>query len=67
MKMRSMTIIVFALLLLILGCTKDQVYRNLYEGLTTHEDLKNTPGDPLDSSQSYDQYRNEREELLKRE
>lgn len=67
MKMSSITIIFFSLLFLMFGCTKEQVYRSFYEGLTTHEDLKNVPGDPLESPQSYDSYESERKERLERE
>lgn len=66
MKFKSIIIILFSLLLIIFGCTKKQVYRNLYEGLTTHEELQNTPGDPLDNHKSYDQYEKEREEILQK-
>jgi len=62
MKIRSMVLIAFSLLFFMFGCTKEQVYRGCYEGLTTHEYLKNTPGDPFYSPKSYDQYLNEREE-----
>ena len=54
------------MLILIFGCTKKQVYRNVYEGLTTHEELQNTPGDPLNKHKSYDQYEKEREEILQK-
>lgn len=54
----------FIFLMLMAGCTKDQVYRSFYEGMMTHEDLKNTPGDPLEKHKSYDLYEQEREEVL---
>lgn len=59
MKIKSMALIAFSLLFFMCGCTKEQVYRGVYEGLTTHEELQNTPGDPYDSHKSYDQYVNE--------
>lgn len=62
-----MILIAFSLLFFIFGCTKEQVYRGFYEGLTTHENLKNTPGDPFAAPKSYDQYVNERNEQPERE
>ncbi|WP_321366797.1 hypothetical protein [uncultured Desulfuromusa sp.] len=67
MKIASIMIILIGLLFLAFGCTKEQVYRGVYEGLTTHEELKNTPGDSLSNHKSYDQYEIERKEMLQKE
>lgn len=43
------------------ACTKDQIYRSIYEGTTTHERLKNPP-DPNNAPMSYNQYEIKRKE-----
>lgn len=59
--MNTLTKATLAILLIsfFLGCSKEQIYRGIYEGATTHEKLKNTP-DPLNEPMSYDQYERER-------
>lgn len=62
-QMRILTKAAFSILvlLLLLGCSKEGLYRGLYEGATTHEKLQNTP-DPLHEPVSYEQYERERNE-----
>ena len=56
-------------LLLILACSctsKDQFYQGVYEGLKNREEVVNPADDPVPPRQpSYDEYKREREEILK--
>lgn len=50
------------------GCTKDQVSRSLYEGLSSDSTLKQDPArgnPPYDRPMTYDQYEAERKRVLK--
>ncbi len=51
--------------LLASGCTTQELSRNIYEGIKTHEEsLKSTPlGKPGTASPSYDEYDRERRAL----
>lgn len=56
------------LLLFIAGCTKERVYENIYEGLKRREQIVNPSSDPIhQKQQSYDEYKRERDELLKKD
>jgi len=54
-------LLLIACSLLLPACTKDQIYRSIYEGATTHERLKNPP-DPDNAPMSYNQYEIKRKE-----
>jgi len=60
-KQSARAILTAVLLFFALGCTKDQIYRGLYEGTTTSERLKNPPG-PNNDPPSYEQYEIQRKE-----
>ncbi len=61
----SKALLLILVVSLLFGCTKKQIYRGVYDGLTTHEKLKNTPG-PINDPVSYDQYEAERKETIER-
>jgi len=67
--MRSLTVLVgFALAAGLAGCTKDDVYRNVYEGARVNNDSKkSTPlENPRTDSMSHEQYEKERRGDLSR-
>jgi hypothetical protein len=51
------------------GCCKETIYRNLYEGIRTQDELKSQSIESRQerSPKSYDQYKIERQERLKDE
>jgi len=52
--------------LLMPGCSKERVYENIYEGMQQREQIVNPPDDPVPPKHpSYDEYKREREEILK--
>jgi hypothetical protein len=58
LTIKLLTVLLFTLML---GCTKEQFYRGIYDGAATQERLKN-PSGPLNEPMSYDQYERERKE-----
>lgn len=66
MKPFTTKTLVILLFTLMIGCTREQLYRGIYEGAATQERLKNPRG-PLNEPMSYDQYERERKEKLKKE
>lgn len=59
----SLTFIIFP------GCCKETIYRNLYEGIRTQDELKiqSIESRQEGAPKSYDQYKIERQERLKEE
>ena len=54
--------------MVIAGCKKDRVYRNIYDGMIKREQILNRVDKPIPQKpQSYDQYKKEREKSLKTE
>ncbi len=48
------------------GCSKDMVYEIIYEGLQQREQIVNPSDDPTQEQKSYDEYKIDREESLKK-
>ena len=65
--LRILLLPTIALALVLGGCTsKDWVYENIFEGLKSHERLVNQNEPIPPESYSYWQYKNEREQTLKK-
>ena len=71
--MKTIHIILAAfLIILLIGCaSKDQVYESIYEGLQSTERMRNPdrkyPADADKEPMNYQQYKLEREKLLKKD
>ena len=58
----------FLLLVFVAGCEKERVYESIYEGMKQRERIVNPSNDPIpQKQQSYDEYKREREEFLKKD
>ena len=59
----------FLVLVFVAGCEKEMVYEGIYEGLKHREEIVNPSHDPIpeERQQSYDEYKREREESLKKD
>ena len=66
MKPLTAKLLISLLFTLMLGCTKEQLYRGIYEGAATQERLKDPRG-PLNEAMSYDQYERERKGKIEKE
>lgn len=54
--------------ILLAGCKKDIVYEGIYEGMHKREQIVNPSNDPIPQEhQSYDEYKRDREETLKKD
>lgn len=54
--------------LLLVGCEKDRIYEGIYKGMQTREQIVNPSNEPIpQEQQSYDEYKREREDSLKKE
>jgi hypothetical protein len=54
------------LALLLIGCSKEGFYEGMYQGLQQREEVVHPDNDPFPPDQpSYDDYRREREEVLR--
>ncbi|MBU0730955.1 MAG: hypothetical protein KKE17_15195 [Proteobacteria bacterium] len=50
------------------GCTKEQVYEGLYEGLKSREQMVYPSDEPIpQEQQNYDEYKKERDEYLNKD
>jgi|GEM_PF-2927668 len=66
MKLKGLLLPALAFCFLACGCSKDELERGIYEGLTSDMELKGEEGEEPDREpMTYDQYRMERERIIK--
>lgn len=67
MKKNSLLLLI-AFIFLLIGCSKEGFYEGVYRGLQQREEIVHPATDPFSPEQpSYDDYRREREEVLRRD
>ncbi|MDU9049604.1 MAG: hypothetical protein Q3M30_12190 [Candidatus Electrothrix sp. Rat3] len=67
--MKTVSLLLLAVsTLFLMGCSKEGFYQGMYRGLQQREETVHPSNDPFPPEQpSYETYRREREELLRRE
>ena len=66
--MQCKFLLIISLLAVIAGCTKERIYENIYDGLQKREEIVHPSDEPtIDKQQSYEAYKRERAESLKKD
>ena len=67
-KKSSLLLLAAIIALLLSGCSKEGFYQGMYHGLHQREEMVHPSDEPLPPEHpSYEEYRREREEVLRRE